>query len=381
MKKCLFSLLMLFAAGVLRSQSYAFDHGPYLQELTPDGVTFVFTTSAKGFPWVELRDAAGRLTRHYAVKNGLRDAFDTFHAIRVEGLSPDTRYEYRLGSKAIADFQPYKVTFGDSIVSKWYGFRTLDPHAARCSFVALSDMHGDAGKLGRLLELGDIASADMAFYVGDMMNYYDNERAPFDSYIDKSVALFASERPYVVVRGNHETRGNRAREYARYAPRKDASYYGAYRVGDIMFVVLDCGEDKPDDFWVYAGLTDFDGYRSEQAEWFRDLIRTKAYRSAKWHIVMNHFPPAFGPSDNPEMHGQIDLTQKFLPLYNEAKIDLMISGHTHRYEFMEPTPEMRFPVIVGSTESISRVDIDGRTMKAKVVDVNGNVLKEFEVSK
>ena len=157
-----------------------------------------------------------------------------------------------------------------------------------------------------------------------------------------------------------------------------------YRVGDIMFIVLDCGEDKPDDFWVYAGLTDFDGYRTEQAAWFGELIRSKAYKSAKWRIVMNHFPPlSHMESDNPERHGIQDITDKFLPLYNQAKIDLMISGHTHAYEFMSPDKydRLTFPVIVNSTESVARIDIDGRTLKAKVTDTGGNTLKEFTISK
>ncbi len=186
------------------------------------------------------------------------------------------------------------------------------------------------------------------------------------------------------MRGNHETRGNMAREYARYVPKSSGKYYGAYRVGDIMFIVLDCGEDKPDDFWVYAGLTDFDGYRTEQAAWFGELIRSKAYKSAKWRIVMNHFPPlSHMESDNPERHGIQDITDKFLPLYNQAKIDLMISGHTHAYEFMSPDKydRLTFPVIVNSTESVARIDIDGRTLKAKVTDTGGNTLKEFTISK
>lgn len=95
----------------------------------------------------------------------------------------------------------------------------------------------------------------------------------------------------MLVRGNHETRGNKAREYAHYAPSTNGTFYGAFREGDVMFVVLDCGEDKPDDFPVYAGLNDFDSYRSEQARWFAELIRSKEYRTARWHVVMNHFPP------------------------------------------------------------------------------------------
>ena len=385
MKKIVFCFLGLLAVLYTASaQSYTFNHGPYLQELSEHAVTFVFTTSDKGFSWVEVKPDGGEAERHYTVRNGLRDAYNTFNVIRVENLRPDTRYQYRLCSKQIADFQPYKVTFGDSIVSPWRRFSTPDPKATACSFIALSDMHQQPDKLGRLLNQAGVGSADMIFYVGDMMNYYDNEETPFRSFIDKSVELFASEKPFVLVRGNHETRGNMAREYARYVPKSSGKYYGAYRVGDIMFVVLDCGEDKPDDFWVYAGLTDFDGYRTEQAAWFGKLIRSKAYKSAKWRIVMNHFPPlSHMESDNPERHGIQDITDKFLPLYNQAKIDLMISGHTHAYEFMSPDKydRLTFPVIVNSTESVARIDIDGRTLKAKVTDTGGNTLKEFTISK
>ena len=385
MKKIVFCFLGLLAVLYTASaQSYTFNHGPYLQELSEHAVTFVFTTSDKGFSWVEVKPDGGEAERHYTVRNGLRDAYNTFNVIRVENLRPDTRYQYRLCSKQIADFQPYKVTFGDSIVSPWRRFSTPDPKATACSFIALSDMHQQPDKLGRLLNQAGVGSADMIFYVGDMMNYYDNEETPFRSFIDKSVELFASEKPFVLVRGNHETRGNMAREYARYVPKSSGKYYGAYRVGDIMFIVFDCGEDKPDDFWVYAGLTDFDGYRTEQAAWFGELIRSKAYKSAKWRIVMNHFPPlSHMESDNPERHGIQDITDKFLPLYNQAKIDLMISGHTHAYEFMSPDKydRLTFPVIVNSTESVARIDIDGRTLKAKVTDTGANTLKEFTISK
>ena len=120
----LFILLFLTGWTSTSAQTYRFDHGPYLQELTNTGVTFVFTTSEKGISWVELKDENGKITSHYDVKNGLRNAYTTFNTIRVEGLHPDTRYQYRMISKQITDFQPYKVTFGDSITSQWYEFST-----------------------------------------------------------------------------------------------------------------------------------------------------------------------------------------------------------------------------------------------------------------
>ena len=99
MKKIVFCFLGLLAVLYTASaQSYTFNHGPYLQELSEHAVTFVFTTSDKGFSWVEVKPDGGEAERHYTVRNGLRDAYNTFNVIRVENLRPDTRYQYRLCS-------------------------------------------------------------------------------------------------------------------------------------------------------------------------------------------------------------------------------------------------------------------------------------------
>ena len=386
MKKCLIALCAaLLIAGSSPAQSYTFDHGPYLQQMTDSAVTFVFTTSQRGIAWIELRDTEGNTTPYYALHNGLRDAYDTLHAVRVDALKPASQYQYRLISKQITDFQPYKVTFGDSIASRWYNFSTPDPKSTRCSFIALSDMHEDAAKLETLLKVADVDHADRIFYVGDMMNFYADPAVPFRAFIDKSVELFASERPFSLVRGNHETRGNRAREYIQFVPKTDGKFYGAYRVGEVMFVILDCGEDKVDSHWAYAGLTDFDTYRTEEAAWFARLIETKAYRTARWHVVMNHFPPVDprGKDVSDPEHGIADMGAKFLPLYRKASIDLMISGHMHEYSYLNPAehPEFDFPVVVNSTKTVARVDIDGKQMQLKVMDAEGEVFKEVTINK
>lgn len=383
MKRTILLTTLLWLAVTVGAQSYTFNHGPYLQELTEEGVTVVFTTSQKGFSWVELQTQQGEVSRHYALRDGLRDAYNTFCTVRIKGLNPYTSYSYRMVSKEITDFQPYNISFGDSIVSPWYSFTTINPQSDSCSFIALSDMHQHPEKLDKLLRLAQVESADWVFYVGDMMNYYDNEEVPFKSFIDKSVELFATEKPFVLVRGNHETRGNMAREYARYVPKSDGHFYGAYRVGEIMFVFLDCGEDKPDDTRVYGGLNDFDAYRSEQAEWFAQLIQSKTYKRAKWHIVFNHFPPMGETPDNPEDHGLYDVEKKFLPLFNKAKIDMMFSGHMHRYAYWSPNEkkELTFPVIIGSTETVSRVDIKGDRMEIEVKDTKGDTVKKLTVEK
>ena len=66
--------------------------------------------------------------------------------------------------------------------------------------------------------------------------------------------------------------------------------YGAFSWGDTRFVLLDCGEDKPDDHWVYYGLNDFSGFRREQADFLRREISSKPFKRAKRRVLINHIP-------------------------------------------------------------------------------------------
>ena len=395
MKKFCILLTALFLGLSAGAQTpFQITFGPYLQNVTADGATVIWGTSADALSWVEAAPDgedhfyAEERPQYYQTKLGKRTV-GRLHTVRITGLKPASFYRYRVCSREVTELQPYKVSYGQTICSdvyrkKPYRFKTRDAAQQSVSFTVVNDIHENSDMLATLLSDVKKEQRDFVFFNGDMVNNMSSEQQLIDGFLRRSTELFAAEIPFLFARGNHETRGNMAREYARYVPKSSGKYYGAYRVGDIMFVVLDCGEDKPDDFWVYAGLTDFDGYRTEQAAWFGELIRSKAYKSAKWRIVMNHFPPlSHMEGDNPERHGIQDITDKFLPLYNQAKIDLMISGHTHAYEFMSPDKydRLTFPVIVNSTESVARIDIDGRTLKAKVTDTGGNTLKEFTISK
>ena len=374
MKKIVFCFLGLLAVLYTASaQSYTFNHGPYLQELSEHAVTFVFTTSDKGFSWVEVKPDGGEAERHYTVRNGLRDAYNTFNVIRVENLRPDTRYQYRLCSKQIADFQPYKVTFGDSIVSPWRRFSTPDPKATACSFIALSDMHQQPDKLGRLLNQAGVGSADMIFYVGDMMNYYDNEETPFRSFIDKSVELFASEKPFVLVRGNHETRGLFSDHYLDYFPTPTGEPYYAFRQGPVFFVVMDGGEDKPDSDIEYYGLSDFDRYRADQVAWLKETVASEAFRTAPFKVAIIHVPPV-----NSTWHGPLDVKKHFLPVLNDAGIDLMLCGHLHSYHYLPAgQTECDFPVLINSNDRAVEIEATADALNLKVKDTKKQVVQEL----
>ena len=76
---------------------------------------------------------------------------------------------------------------------------------------------------------------------------------------------------------------------------------------------MDTGEDKPDSDIEYAGITVYDEYRTEQAEWLRRVLDSKEYKDAPFKIIVAHIPPIGG------WHGNLEVEQKFMPLLRDAK--------------------------------------------------------------
>lgn len=382
---CGWAFCALLSLSALAEAEYKFDHGPYMQELGTKGVTLIFTTSEKGFSWIEVKEkgagdeAEGQ--KYYTVKDGLRNADTTFNSIRLNGLKPDTEYQYRLCSRQIVKFEPYKVTFGDEIVSPWKEFKTFNPKGKKCSVLALSDVHDSDKRLENLLQLGDYKTCDAVFLVGDIMSYCNTEGQAFGSFIDKCTEMFASQKPFLLVRGNHETRGHLARTYSGYIPHQSGKIYGTQQIGDAFFIYLDCGEDKPDTHPVYAELVDFDNYRTEQAEWLKSVVASSEYKKAKYRIVMSHFPVSELKEYNEE-HGMNDISSKMLDTLNKASVDLMVSGHTHSYAYHEPVKGKRnYPLLVGSNKSSSRLDIGEGSIKVRAYDADNKTLLEKTLKK
>lgn len=383
-RKIMLSALLI--ASSLLSDVYAqnnslVDHGPYLQEVTADGATFVFNTRCKTISCVEITESGktgGRI--YYSSNHGLRHADTTFHTIRVEGLTPGKSYNYRIHAKEIKSFRPYQVSFGDSTTTRWFAFSTVDSKARGGSLFIVSDMHSRPQQLEQLLRACDYRTCSAFFYAGDMMNYMEQGgEHPYSSFIDMSAEMFASSIPFHFVRGNHETRGNLARMFPMFFPKTSGKIYGTAELGDILVIMLDSGEDKNDGHSVYAGMTDFNVYRSEQAEWLREVIKSKAFRKARYRIVISHFPMTIDKEEGDGWDGWQDAIDKFLPILNKAGIDLLVSGHTHRFSYYPAGHGgAAFPTIVQGYSSAARLDLHEGKIHAKVMDSKEKILFENE---
>lgn len=349
--------------------------GPYLQTPTPTSMTIVWTTNAKCASRVEYGPSPDDLSKvAVRVRHGLVDANCTLHRITLSGLEPGTTYHYRLVSNEITEFRPYRVKFGQSV--KYEGqFTTLDPEKEAFSFVIINDRHDKVPALRQALSSTNWEDVDLVFAVGDMMNDPMTERQMFEKFINPCAEFFAARIPMVLVRGNHETRGAMARHVMDYFPTESGRYYYSFTHGGVYFLLLDGGEDKDDAMPVYAGLVAFDDYVKEQTDWLEQELRSSAFREARFRLCLLHIPPVVNLRHDPaEFMRAPWIRDNWTPMLGQAGIDLMISGHTHRYAEMPAEEGRAFPLLIGGTNTVIRVDVSPQLMQFTTYNDDGTVL-------
>lgn len=354
-------------------------HGPYLQNVTETGVTVIFTSNKLIVPGVMIKLAGGEFKLIQNSHEGLIDVGDHIHKVHLEGLEPGKEYEYKLFACEILDYHPYKCTYGDTVLSESFKFRTFEPGNDGVNFTVFCDIHDHADKLGKYLDHNDIEKQDCYFLNGDIMGHIEEEDQVFSSFLDTCVNRFASEKPFYYVRGNHETRGQFARQLRDYLDLEDDKYYYAQTIGPVRFVVLDGGEDKPDSSKEYSGLVDFDKYRFEELGWLKKEVEGDAFKSAVFKIVIIHMPII---KNEKNWYGMAFLAKHFGPVLKKAGIDLMISGHTHRNAWIEADKSgFEYPVMISSNNHFIEAEVGEKRISLRLKDLNGKVGQQHKLER
>jgi len=265
--------------------------------------------------------------------------------------------------------------------SDTYTFKTLNGKKERISFVVLNDIHERNEILISLLKIAEVKPYDLVFLNGDILGHIEDQQQIIDHVLAPCTNLFASRTPFVYVRGNHETRGRFARRLPDYLALSDDRYYYAFDHGPVHFVVLDGGEDKRDSDKEYSGLVDFDGYREVQRQWLKQEIQSTAFRRAPFRVVVVHMPPL--PSE--DWHGVDDMYNKWRPILNDGKVDLMICGHTHHFTILEPQIGVRdYPMVIGGAPkageaTLIRVDATAEKLDVTVTRDDSAIIGTYHV--
>lgn len=314
---------------------------PYLQNLQFRSASVVVVEPSDSVTWLELSDGVN--TRKIMnSKDGFFEAGKGVKRFDMDGLLPGRNYQYTVFRRDIPAFTPYNLKLGDTTQSAAYKFSTPAEGADRVSCVILNDIHDRPGSFKDLMSLQK-EPYDFVVLNGDMFDYQTDEQQLIDHLINPVTELFATAKPFVMVRGNHETRGKYARAFKDYFVYPEDEYFFTFQRGPVNFIVLDSGEDKTDDSVEYAGLVDFDAFRQRQAVWLEKELKSKAARRSAYNVVIMHIPP-FHSGD---WHGTMHCRKLFAPLFDKYKVDAVISGHTHRHGIHRADQDHSFPIVIG----------------------------------
>lgn len=371
-------------AAALGASAINIISGPYLQNVGPTEATVIWRTDKPATAWVETAPDDGASfyaesrPRTYSTDLG-RAVVGTLHKVTLRGLKPGTNYRYRIFSEEVLDQKPWHVNYGgvassDVYTREPYMFTTAAPAKNTANFVMVNDIHADSAKFADLIRCFDAKKHDFVLFNGDMVSFMDTEDQIFGGFINQAAKVFATEKPFVMIRGNHESRGAAATKYMSYFPSSTGKPYYTFTDGPIFFIVLDGGEDKPDDDIEYSRTSFADDYRLEQAEWLKQVVATPEFKSAPFKVAVVHVPPVLDT-----WHGALHAKSVIVPILNAAGIDLMLSGHHHVLRYAEAGKEgADFPVLINSHDTSVEVSADKSNMNLTIRNRAGETVKTLK---
>jgi hypothetical protein len=330
---------------------------PAVYAPTPDGAVIVWAVPPRSVGWIEFgehgSDAPGRLARGDAF--GFVPYDQPVLRVRLTGLKPGQRYWFKTHTRPVVlrGYDPAQLTI---TTSQTYALRLPGPAASETRFCVWNDTHDRPTTLARLAELTRAEPADFLVWNGDVGNYLNDATALPGLFVQpKGDVNLAAGPPILLTRGNHDVRGPAANRVADCVAFPGDRPYYSFRVGPVAAVVLDTGEDKPDDHPLFLGLVNFEPLIREQARWLEREIEQPHLKNAPYRLVICHIPLRWRdesqPTYDPAGRGYDRFSRRGRDAWHAALTrwgaQLVISGHTHSWAHLPPTDAFPYAQLVG----------------------------------
>lgn len=248
------------------------------------------------------------------------------HEATLTGLTPNTKYEYRVG-------------YGTDRRSDWYPLETAG--ASEYEVLIYPDSQsGDYSGWEQIVKDSAQRNPNTALYIG-MGDLVDNGEQAYQwrTWLN-SIQPLSARVPLAPMMGNHEmyTLDWKMREPKAYLNYFDVPsngnttfdrHYYSYDYGDVHYVVLDTQiyesthEDNHDTH--HPDLYDV------QVQWLRQDL---ASNTKKWTVVLMHRDPFQYAFDRPGASRAAGFDEEgvlFMPIFDEFHVDLVLSAHLHSY--------------------------------------------------
>ncbi|MBI4585261.1 MAG: metallophosphoesterase [Planctomycetes bacterium] len=343
---------------------------PYLQNVTQRSIAVLWETKTPVIGHVDygLDPAFGNPSA-----TASESAPATLHEILLDGLSPGTRYRYR-------------VRYGH-VTLEASTFKTAPPDGVRsCRIIAYGDARSDP-KIHRqnaelmlkhdpdlILHTGDLVAAGSTYDLWQPQHFWPTQ------IIGDQVVIFPAL-------GNHE---QNAANHFNYMALPGNEVFFSFDYANVHIIALDSN----------AGWTPH-GKGSPQYEWLSQDLEAK--RSADWTIVYFHHPlfrchPTRGiESQRWDWH----------PLFEKHGVDLVLSGHDHYYfraypigkvglkpsrgvlylttggggAPLYPVRERSYGAVAKSVHHIVVLDVRSDRIEGKAIESDGSLLDTFTVTR
>ena len=248
------------------------------------------------------------------------------HEATLTGLTPNTKYEYRVG-------------YGTDRRSDWYRLETAGASVYDV-LIYPDSQSGDYSQWEEIVKSSALRNPRTALYIS-MGDLVDNGEHAYQwrTWLN-SIKPLSANVPLATTLGNHEmyTLDWKMREpyaylnYFAVPPNGNETFnrrYYSYDFGNVHYVVLDTmlyesnHEDNHDTH--HPDLYDV------QVQWLRQDLMAN---TKKWTVVLMHRDPfqyAFDRSGVNRAVGFDDEGVLFMPIFDEFNVDLVLSAHLHSY--------------------------------------------------
>ena len=292
---------------------------------------------------------------YYDESNGILRSNTNMHRVEVPMEELNRNGEYTVVYRKMIERKPYFPTSEDD-VEITFPFRPVAGDPIRIYHV--SDAHN---LVKSPVAAGQYWGEDLDLLVlnGDIPNH-SGKVENFNAVCEIASGITGGSRPVVFSRGNHDTRGICAENFAEYTPTDNGRTYYTFRAGNVWGMVLDCGEDKPDTNPEYGHTICFHQFRLRETQFIKDVIRRAAEEYAapdvEHKLIICHIPFSF--INHPPFDIEQELYGEWCALLREhIKPEVMICGHTHKLSVSMPGDETDAlgapcPVVVASEPSL-----------------------------
>jgi hypothetical protein len=369
-----------------------FKGSPVVSGPAPDAITVLQPLQRHATGFLEFALDDGPYRRVDAEQAGLRCFDEHVLKFRLPPLPGGRTVRYRITARTagwvkVKQFYHGELKFGPTQAAAEFTFRTLAPSGDSTKIAVWNDTHENSATLQALHGLTVALKPDVLVWNGDQSNDVHFERDMAGQFLAPDALGITERWPLAYVRGNHDVRGPAAHSLPRFTGTPDDRFYYGFRTGPLAALVMDTGEDKPDDSPNFGGMVSFQAMQQRQARWLDTIVQEPWFRDAPHKVLFCHIPLWFTRDIFPthrrwECHHVC--RELWMPGLVRAGVKLIVSGHTHDHRWMPAREGQPVAQLIGGgpqprQATFIQITANRDSLGARMTRLDGTVLVDVSL--